>query len=106
MLLDLDAGQKAQVKVILDDVRAKMEAYVQEAKASGLTPSPKEMQSELEQLRNQAHDQLSAVLSDTQLQKLTEIERYPTTSGPAVGLALQTQSAGASCDTQGRCKVR
>jgi len=105
-LLDLDAGQKAQVKAILDEEHAKLQEYVQEAQSSGQTPTPAQVQAEVAQLRSQAHDQLSAVLTDTQLQKFTELERLVTSNGPATGLALHTQSANAVCDSQGRCKAR
>jgi hypothetical protein len=106
MLLDLNEGQKAQVKAILDDGRAKMEEFAQEAKASGQSSNIEQMQANLVQVQKEAHEQLSGVLTDTQLKKFDAVGQHALSTGLSTGLSLQTKSAGASCDSSGRCTRR
>jgi Spy/CpxP family protein refolding chaperone len=105
-LLDLNEGQKAQVKAIFEEQRARMDELMQEAKASGQNPSTQQMQAMLAQVQKETHDQLSAVLTDSQLKKLAEVDKFALTTGPSTGLRLQAQSSSAVCDSLGRCKSR
>ena len=80
ILLDLTDAQKAQVKNIFDTEHAKMKAQLEAARASGTRPSFQEMRATREQSRAELIQQLSAVLSATQLKKfqvLQEEERGP-----------------------------
>jgi Spy/CpxP family protein refolding chaperone len=68
-LLDLTDTQKAQVKTILDAEHAKMRAQFQAAQASGTKPSPEQMQAARQQMRAEAVQQLTPVLTASQLKK-------------------------------------
>jgi Spy/CpxP family protein refolding chaperone len=84
-LLDLTDTQKAQVKTILDAQHAKMKAQVEAAQASGTKPSFEEMRAAREQLRAATMQQLTPVLTASQLKKfqvLMEEERGGRGRGP------------------------
>jgi Spy/CpxP family protein refolding chaperone len=84
-LLDLTDTQKAQVKTILDAEHAKMHAQFQAAQASGTKPSFEEMRAAHEQARADTVQQLTPVLTASQLKKfqvLMEEERGPHGRGP------------------------
>jgi Spy/CpxP family protein refolding chaperone len=79
-LLDLTDTQKAQVKVVLDAEHAKMRAQFQAARASGTKPTFEEMQAARQQARAERVQQLTPVLTASQLKKfqvLMEEERGP-----------------------------
>jgi Spy/CpxP family protein refolding chaperone len=79
-LLDLTDTQKAQVKTILDAEHAKMHAQFQAAQASGTKPSFEEMRAVHEQARAATVQQLTPVLTASQLKKfqvLMEEEHGP-----------------------------
>jgi len=79
-LLDLTDTQKAQVKTILDAQHAKMKAQLQTAQASGTKPTFEEMQAARQQLHAETVQQLTPVLTQSQLKKfkvLMEEERGP-----------------------------
>jgi Spy/CpxP family protein refolding chaperone len=79
-LLDLTDTQKAQVKVILDAEHAKMRAQFQAAQASGTKPSFDEMRAARQQSRADTVQQLTPVLTASQLKKfqvLMDEERGP-----------------------------
>jgi Spy/CpxP family protein refolding chaperone len=79
-LLDLTDTQKAQVKVILDAEHAKMRAQFQAAQASGTKPTFEEMRAAHQQARAETVQQLTPVLTASQLKKfqvLMEEERGP-----------------------------
>jgi Spy/CpxP family protein refolding chaperone len=84
-LLDLTDTQKAQVKTILDAEHAKMRAQVQAAQASGTKPSFEEMRAARQQLHADTVQQLTPVLTASQLKKfqvLMEEERGGRGRGP------------------------
>jgi Spy/CpxP family protein refolding chaperone len=84
-LLDLTDTQKAQVKTILDAEHAKMRAQFQAAKASGTKPSFDEMRAARQQSRADTIQQLTPVLTASQLKKfqvLMEEEHGPRGRGP------------------------
>jgi Spy/CpxP family protein refolding chaperone len=84
-LLDLTDTQKAQVKTILDAEHAKMSAQFQAAKASGTKPSFDEMRAARQQSRAETIQQLTPVLTTSQLKKfqvLMEEEHGPRGRGP------------------------
>jgi Spy/CpxP family protein refolding chaperone len=84
-LLDLTDTQKAQVKTILDAQHAKMQAQFQTAQASGTKPTFEEMQAARQQLHAETVQQLTPVLTPSQLKKfevLMEEERGPRGRGP------------------------
>ena len=68
-LLDLTDTQKTQVKAILDAEHAKMRAQFQAAQASGTQPSFEQMHAVREQIRAETLQQLTPVLTATQLKK-------------------------------------
>lgn len=68
-LLDLTDTQKAQVKTILDAEHAQMRAQFQAAQASGTKPSFEQMQAARQQMRAQTVQQLTPVLTASQLKK-------------------------------------
>jgi Spy/CpxP family protein refolding chaperone len=84
-LLDLTDTQKAQVKTILDAEHAKMRAQFQAARASGTKPSFDEMQAARQQSRAETIQQLTPVLTASQLKKfqvLMDEEHGPRGHGP------------------------
>jgi len=84
-LLDLTDTQKAQVKTILDAEHAKMRAQFQAAQASGTKPTFEEMRAARQQARAATVQQLTPVLTASQLKKfqvLLEEERGPHGRGP------------------------
>ena len=84
-LLDLTDTQKAQVKAILDAEHAKMRAQFQAAQASGTKPTFEEMRAARQQARAATVQQLTPVLTASQLKKfqvLMEEERGPHGHGP------------------------
>jgi Spy/CpxP family protein refolding chaperone len=84
-LLDLTDTQKAQVKTILDAQHAKMQTQLQTAHASGTKPTLEEMQAARQQLHAETVQQLTPVLTPSQLKKfkvLMEEERGPRGRGP------------------------
>ena len=68
-LLDLTDTQKAQVKTILAAEHAKMKAQFQSAQASGTKPSFEQMHAAREQARAETLQQLTPVLTPSQLKK-------------------------------------
>jgi Spy/CpxP family protein refolding chaperone len=68
-LLDLTDTQKTQVKAILDAEHAKMKAQRQAAQAAGTKPSFEEMRAAHQQLQAETLQQLTPVLTSTQLKK-------------------------------------
>lgn len=68
-LLDLTDTQQAQVKTILEAEHAKMRAQFQAAQASGSKPSFEQMRAAREQMRAETVQQLTPVLTATQLKK-------------------------------------
>src|SRR5580693_3102807 len=79
-LLDLTDTQKAQVKTILDAEHAKMRAQFESAQASGTKPSFEEMRAARQQARAATVQQLTPVLTASQLKKfqvLMEEEHGP-----------------------------
>ena len=84
-LLDLTDTQKAQVKTILDAEHAKMRAQFQAAQASGTKPTFEEMRAARQQARAATVQQLTPVLTASQLKKfqvLMEEEHGPRGRGP------------------------
>jgi Spy/CpxP family protein refolding chaperone len=84
-LLELTDAQKARVKTILDAQHAKMKAQFQTAQASGTKPTFEEMQAARQQLHAETVQQLTPVLTQSQLKKfkvLMEEERGPHGRGP------------------------
>ncbi len=83
-LLDLTDTQKAQVKTVLDAEHAKMRAQFQAAQASGTKPSFEEMRAARQQARADTVQQLTPVLTASQLKKfqvLMEEEHGPRGGG-------------------------
>ena len=84
-LLDLTDTQRAQVKTILDAEHAKMRAQFQAAQASGTKPTFEEMRAARQQARAATVQQLTPVLTASQLKKFQvwmEEERGPHGRGP------------------------
>ena len=74
-LLDLNDTQKAQVQSILQEEHAKMRASFEQAKASGTKPDWQQMKALHEQLQQETVQNLSKVLSATQLKKFEIIQK-------------------------------
>jgi Spy/CpxP family protein refolding chaperone len=80
ILLDLTDAQKAQVKAVLDAQHAKMKAQFEADRASGTRPTFEQMKANREQLKAETLQQLSSVLTASQLKKfqvLLEDEHGP-----------------------------
>lgn len=69
ILLDLNDGQKAQVQSVLDAQRAKAKAAFEQFKASGTRPTREQMKASHAQMKADLEQQLSSVLSPSQLKK-------------------------------------
>lgn len=83
VLLDLTDAQKAQVKTILDAEHAKMRAQFQAAQASGTKPSFEQMHAAREQMRTDTVQQLTPVLTPSQLKKFEVLmEEHAEERGP------------------------
>jgi hypothetical protein len=94
-LLDLTDAQKAQVKTILQAEHAKMRAQFQAAQASGTKPTFEQMHAVREQLKAETVQQLTPVLTATQLKKfevLMEDDHGPG-GGPRGGRGPHGQSS-------------
>jgi Spy/CpxP family protein refolding chaperone len=94
-LLDLTDAQKAQVKTILETEHAKLRAQFQAAQASGTKPTFEQMHAAREQLKAETVQQLTPVLSATQLKKfevLMEDDHGPG-GGPHGGHGPRGQSS-------------
>jgi Spy/CpxP family protein refolding chaperone len=77
-LLDRSDTQRTQVNAILDAERAKMRAQLQAAQASGTKPSFEQTRAAHQQIQAETLQQLTPVLTSTQLKKfqvLMEEER-------------------------------
>jgi Spy/CpxP family protein refolding chaperone len=72
--LGLDEGQKAEVKRIFEEMRAKREAQREQLKASGQEPTRELMQQYRQQQQSDLLQQLSGVLTAEQLQKFKQIQ--------------------------------
>jgi Spy/CpxP family protein refolding chaperone len=80
VLLDLTDTQKAQVKTILDALHVKTKAQIEAARASATKPSLEQLQAMRQQLRAETVQQLTPVLTASQLKKyqvLMEDEHGP-----------------------------
>jgi hypothetical protein len=73
--LNLDSGQTAEVKRILEAQRSKMDAERAQFEASGTRPSREEMQAKHEQMDADLHQQLAGVLTSDQLAKFDEMRK-------------------------------
>jgi Spy/CpxP family protein refolding chaperone len=83
VLLDLTDAQKAQVKTILDAEHAKMRAQFQAAQASGTKPSFEQRRAAREQMRTETVQQLTPVLTPSQLKKFEVLmEEHAEGRGP------------------------
>jgi Spy/CpxP family protein refolding chaperone len=78
-LLDLTDAQKAQVQTILEEQHSKMKALREQTQASGQRPSFEQMKAQHEQMQQELINQLTPVLSSTQLKKFQVLmeERGP-----------------------------
>jgi Spy/CpxP family protein refolding chaperone len=72
--LNLDDTQKAEVKRIFDEQRAKREAAREQFRASGERPSPETMRAQMQQDELDLLQQLSGVLNTEQLQKFKQMQ--------------------------------
>jgi ribulose bisphosphate carboxylase small subunit len=68
-LLDLTDAQKAKVQTILEQEHAKMKQSFEQAKAAGTKPDWQQMKALHQQLQQETLQQLSTVLSATQMKK-------------------------------------
>jgi Spy/CpxP family protein refolding chaperone len=96
-LLDLTDAQKAQVKTILQAEHAKMKAQIDAAQASGSKPSFEQMHAAREQLKAETVQQLTPVLTATQLKKFEVLMEDD--HGPGGGPHGHGQRGQASGDT-------
>jgi hypothetical protein len=74
-LLDLTDAQKVQVQTILEEQHAKMKQNFEEAKATGAQPDWQDMKAQHEKMQQETLQQLSKVLSATQLKKFQIIQQ-------------------------------
>lgn len=76
-LLDLDAGQKVAVQKVLDEQRAQMQSFRQQAKTAEERPTREQMHAQHEQLRKDTTEKMRAILSDTQMKKFEALTDRP-----------------------------
>ncbi len=69
VLLDLTAAQRPQVEAILKAEHAKMHANMEQMHAAGSTPDHTQMHAFHEQIQQETLQQLTPILSQTQLKK-------------------------------------
>lgn len=84
ILLDLDAGQKVAVQKVLEEQRAQMQSFRQQAKSAQERPTREQMHTQFEQLLKDTTEKLRGVLSDVQMKKfeaLTDRPRGPRGEG-------------------------
>jgi Spy/CpxP family protein refolding chaperone len=72
--LNLNDAQKAEVKCIFDEQRARHESERKVAEASGQRPTPEEMRTLMQQRDQELTQALSSVLSPEQLTKLKALQ--------------------------------
>jgi hypothetical protein len=69
ILLDLSAAQKSEVQMVLQQEHTKVQAEFAQFKASGTRPTRAQMKTFRQQLKTDTDQQLSGILSSTQLTK-------------------------------------
>ncbi len=72
--LGLNEGQKADLKRIFDEQKAKREAEREQYKVSGQHPTPEQMHAFMQQTHQEMLQELSGVLTPEQLTKFKQIE--------------------------------
>jgi Spy/CpxP family protein refolding chaperone len=72
--LNLDDAQKAEMKRILDEQRAKRESEREQFQSSGTRPTPEEMKTLMQQHDQELYQQLSGVLSADQLARFKQLQ--------------------------------
>jgi hypothetical protein len=103
--LDLNEGQKAQLRAILEEQRAQLQEYLQEQKVSGQDPSAEQILAEEQKLEEQSLEQLRAILTDAQSQRLEQLLRGNTRLLSAVSsdLHVSVHPSNPICDSTGKC---
>ncbi len=106
--LDLDEGQKAQLRAILDEQRAKMDEYLREQKASGQDPSIEQIGAMQAQFQKEGVDQLRSLLTQAQLSKLEQLLQAQggRLLGPSSGMTVSADASNSICDSSGKCIAR
>ncbi len=100
ILLDLNASQKSEVQMVLDQERSKAQAQFAQFKASGTRPTPQQMKTFRQQLKTDTDSQLSGILSASQLQKFDLLHegfggpRFHHRHGPRPGSTPPASSSG------------
>ena len=91
ILLDLNEGQKAQVKQIMDDqreqVRTQMRALREQAQTNNQRPDRAQMRAQRQQAEKEMIDKLRPVLTDVQLKKFEALREL--TAPPMRGQRMQ-----------------
>ena len=80
VLLDLDAGQKAAVKQVMDEQMKERQELWQKAKESQTRPSREEMRAQHDKMHKETIEKLRPILTDQQMTKfqaLTEMQPGP-----------------------------
>lgn len=73
--LGLDDAQKAEVKRVLDEQRARRDSERKQFEASGQRPTPEQMKTMMQQHEQELTTALSSVLSPEQLAKFKAIQQ-------------------------------
>jgi hypothetical protein len=108
-MLDLSQQQKASLQAILEAEGSKMEAFLQEASASGQDPTADQMRAEQAQLRHESVANVRSILTATQLHTLEGLapdqvsQLFSSSSGMQVRMQ---QPSDALCDSSGKCISR
>jgi hypothetical protein len=108
-VLDLNQQQKSSVQVILDAEGSKMEAFLQEATASGQDSTADQMRAKQELLRQESVANVRSILTATQLHTLEGLapdqvsQLFSSSSGMLVRMQ---QPSDALCDSSGKCISR
>ena len=108
-VLDLNEQQKSSVQAILDAEGTKMEAFLQEATASGQDSTADQMRAKQELLRQESVANVRSILTATQLHTLEGLapdqvsQLFSSSSGMLVRMQ---QPSDALCDSSGKCISR
>lgn len=99
-LLDLTDAQKSEVQMVLQQEQTKVQAEFAQFKASGTRPTPAQMKTFRQQIKTDTDQQLSGVLSATQLTKFNLLHEgfgghhFGHRHGPRAGSTPPASSSG------------
>jgi hypothetical protein len=101
--LGLDAGQRAQLKLLLDVQHTKIDRFIAQQLAAGKQPSVQLVQSLLAHAQAETLRKLTALLSAKQLQTLADLGGPSNLAGAPDRISMRISPADEYCDSTGKC---